>query len=223
MAITQIPKISVQRRDTLGTRTANRVRKVGRIPGVIYGHGQNPVHVTLDRREITDLLHKNTHVLEAVVDSAAEPCLVKDVQWDHLGSNIVHIDLARVNLQERVTVEVGLELTGEAIGLKEAGAILEHPIDRIEIEALVTQIPDVIRVDVSALGVGDSIQAKDIKLPEGVTTTLDPNTTIASISIVSETAAAPVAVEGAATEPEVIGKKVEEGEEAADAAKKDKK
>ncbi len=213
MATQQIPQLNASVRPSIGTRDAARIRKTDRIPGVIYGHGQDPVHVSMDKKELIALLRKNTHLLEAVIDSKAEPVLVKDIQFDHLGSQVIHVDLARVDLTQRVTVEVGLEFTGDAIGLKEAGAIFEHPVDQIEIECLVTQIPSVIKVDVSKLNIGDALQVKDIVLPNGVTTTLDPNTTIASVSVVSEEAATPLAADGTAAEPEVIGKKVEEGAE----------
>lgn len=213
MAKREIPKIKVQSRERLGSRYAARLRGTGQLPAVIYGHEQTPAHVSVDAMEIKQLLHKNTHLVEAVLDSKAEPCLIKDVQWNHLGSEIVHLDLTRVDLTERVKVDVRIQLTGEAIGLKEAGAILEQPVTEIEVECLATEIPDAIKADVSHLKVDEALLAGQLKLPEGVTTTLDPETIVAAIHVVAEEVIEPTAPAEGATEPEVIGKKVEEGAE----------
>lgn len=214
MATEQIPQIEGRARNHLGTRHTAHVRASGQLPAVIYGHNQEPAHVSFDQKQLTDLLHHHAHLIEVKIDAHKEPCLVKDVQWDHLGSKILHIDLARVDLTERVTVEVDLELVGEAIGLKEAGAFLQHSMDEIEVSCLASQIPDRIRVDVSGLGVGESLTIADLKLPSGVSPTDDPETTIASIQIVEEEPEAEV-VEAVAAEPEVIKKKEPEGKEKA--------
>lgn len=222
MATQEIQKIEVAARERLGSRYAARLRKSGRLPAVIYGHQQEPLHVSMDRRQLTDLLRRNTHVLEVQIDAKAEPCLIKDVQWDHLGSQIVHVDLARVDLNETVEVEVELEFYGEAIGLKEVGAIMEHPYTNIEISCRVLDIPEKIRVDVSGMKVDEPLTAGDLKLPEGIKCTFDPDTIIAVVRVVSEEEVAPVvAVEGEPAEPEVIGRpKAEEDAEAAAPAKK---
>ncbi len=217
MATKEIPQIQVEKRERIGSRYAARLRQKGLLPAVIYGHGRDPLHVSLNRKKFSDLLHGHTHILEVKLGNETDPCLIKDVQWDHLGDTLMHVDLARVDLNERVTVEVELKLVGDAPGLKEAGAILEHPVSMIEIECLATQIPDSIIVDVSGLNAGDAIIASELKLPDGVTTTLDEDTVVATISIIAEAEEAEV-VEGATgTEPEVIGKKLEEGTEAAPA------
>jgi len=198
-----IPQLKAESRERLGSRYAARLRNQGRIPAVIYGHKQDASHVSLDRLEVTDILHHNAHLIEVCVADGVEPCIIRDVQWDAIGSKITHIDLTRVDLTERVTVEVAIEIHGDPKALKEPGAILEHPLSEIEIECLANQIPEVIRVDVSELKVGQTITVADLKLPEGVTATQDPETIIAAIHVVEEdadAAAAPVA------EPEVIGR-----------------
>lgn len=226
MAKREIPKIKVQSRDQLGKRYAARLRKAGRLPAVVYGHKKDPLHVSVDGMEMGELLHQNTHLVEIVLDKHSEPCLVKDIQWDHMGSSVVHVDLTRVDLTERVKVDVELVLVGEAVGLKESGTILEHFVTSIPIECLATEIPDSIRADVSHLKVDDSLVVRDLKLPEGITTSLDADTIIAAVHTVAEEIVAPVAApaEGGA-EPEIIGKKPEDGEAPAgkDEAKKEKK
>lgn len=216
----QIPTIQVEPRQALGSRYSVRLRKTGKLPAVIYGHKQDPVHITVDYKELHTHLHNNAHLLNAQLAGKTESVLIRDVQWDHLGSQIVHVDLARVDLNERVTIEVPLKFVGDAPGLKNEGAILEHPITEIEVEALVTEIPDEVSVDVSGLNLGDTITVADLKLPANVTTTLDPETIIATISVVAEQPEVEAGDQPA--EPKLIGRKGEE-EEAAAAAPADAK
>ena len=218
MATKQFPQIAIQVREKLGSRYADRLRKTGRLPIVVYGHKQDAVHASADYKEVHGLLHSNVHILELNVDSHKQPVLIKDIQWDHLGTTVVHLDLERVDLTQRVTVEVPLVLSGEAIGLKEEGAILEHPLTNLEIQCLATEIPDEIKVDVTDLKVGHTFLVKNLKLPTGVTTKLDPETLVAGISVIKEVVVEVAPVEGAVAEPEVIGKKAEEGAEGAAAA-----
>lgn len=209
MATNQIPRLAAEPRTLMGTRNTLRIRKSGKLPAVIYGHKQEPLHVTVDKKEFIELAHRNVHLLEVSVGSSTEPCLIKDMQWDHLGSNVIHVDLARVDLTEKVTLEVEIVLVGEPVGIKEAGAFLQQFHNEIEIECLATQIPENIKVDVSHLKVDEHIEVKDIKLPEGVTAITDGDLAIAGVVI-------SVAEEESATaggaEPEVIGKKLEDGE-----------
>ncbi len=211
MATNQIPRLEAQPRTSMGSRNALRIRKAGQLPAVIYGHKQAPVHVTVDKKAFIELAHRNVHLLEVAVGSATEPCLIKELQWDYLGSNVIHVDLARVDLTEKVTLEVEIELVGDPVGTKQAGAFLQQFHNVIEIECLATQIPELIKVDVSHLNVDEHLEVKDIKLPEGVTAVTDGDVAIAGvvIAVAEEEPAA-----GAAGEPEVIGKKPEEGEAA---------
>jgi len=212
MGKTKLPKIEVNVRDHVGSRYAARLRGAGQLPAVIYGHKQEPIHVSLDQKHFSDLLHQHTHLLEVTIDSEPQPCLIKDVQWNHLGSEVLHVDLTRVDLTERVTVNIGLELTGEAVGLKEGGALLEHPLSELEIECLAASIPDSIRVDVSDLTVGATVTVGDIELPPGVTAVANPETVIASIRVLAEQPEEEPVIETAEGEPEIIGKKAEEEE-----------
>jgi large subunit ribosomal protein L25 len=217
MATQTIPKIEVQNRDRVGTRYAARLRKDGRIPAVIYGHGIAAVHVSVDVKQLTDLMHDNAHLLEVLVEGKAESCLIKEVQWDHLGSDIIHVDLTRVDLSETVSVEVGLTFKGEPDALKEPGAIMEHPNTMIDIECRADSIPSELIVDVSSLGVNETITVADLVLPEGVTCTMHEETVVAVVRIVEELPdEEEVAAEGA-EEPEVIGRDKEDDEDADDA------
>lgn len=212
MNATTQPKIHAEVRERTGSRYAARARAKGMLPGVIYGHKQDPIHVSVAAKELIELLHHNAHLIEVEVAGKSEPCLVKDVQWDHLGKRIIHVDLTRVNLSEEVEVELELQLIGEAIGLKQVGALLEQAAAKIEVKCRADAIPELLTHDVSAMEVGDSILVSDLKLPAGVTAVTDPDTLVAHLSVTKEEAEEEVA-EGA-DQPEVIGKA--EGDDEAD-------
>ncbi|MCC7146839.1 MAG: 50S ribosomal protein L25 [Phycisphaeraceae bacterium] len=225
MAKQSIPQLPAEPRTQLGTRTTRRLRATGKVPAVIYGHQQQPAHVQVDSLTALELVKRHTHVVELSHEGVQEPCLIKDVQWDHLGSTMIHLDFARIDLSERVKVEVQVTLTGEAIGLKEAGAFLEQPLTVVEIECLATDIPEKIVADVSALGVDESFTVAQLKLPEGVKLVTDGEKVVATIQIgqeLDETTLTPAA-EGA-EEPEVIGRKPDEegAEEGAEPEEKGK-
>lgn len=211
MATSTIPQLTAAARPSLGSRETRRLRATKRVPGVIYGHKIEPVSVSVDSRELQDIMHHHAHLIEVSLDGKTEACLIKEVQWDHMSRVVVHVDFARVDLNEIVTVEIDLTFVGDAIGLKEAGAIFEHPVTTLEVQCKASEIPESITVDVSGLGVDDTLTVGDIKLPEGVTTEVEPDTVIASVHVLAEQAEEPVAA--AAAEPEVIGKKEEAKDE----------
>lgn len=206
------PRIKADVRDRTGTRYAARVRAQGKLPAVIYGHKQDPVHIAVDASELIELLHHNAHLIEVEVAGKSEPCLVKDIQWDHLGSKIIHVDLARVDLTEEVQVEIEVELTGEAVGLKEIGALLEQSHNTIQVKCRADAIPERLTHDVSELGVGDSLLVSGLTLPAGVTAVSDPDTLIAHLSVTKievEEVEEETVAEGE-DQPEVIGKPEDE-------------
>jgi len=206
----QIPKIAVEAREHVGSRYAARLRKDGRLPAVIYGHKQDPIHVAADAKEVSDLLHLNAHVLEVVLGDKAEACLVKDVQWDHLGTTIIHLDLTRVDLTETVEVEVEVEFFGDAVGLKSPGTVLDHPYSVVAVKCLVSEIPESIRMNVAALDIDDTLTVADLELPSGVTCTMSEDTVLAAVrrlAVAEEVEEEAEAVtEDESAEPEVIGR-----------------
>lgn len=207
--------LEASRREELGSRANFRLRKTGQVPGVIYGHKQEVVPIKLDRKTFVTHLSRGAHVFTLSVDGKPEPVLLKDVQFDHLGSEVLHVDFARVDLNERVTVTIALQLKGEPKGEKEGG-VLQQIINELEIEALVTEIPDVISHDVSDMEKDAVLHIKELKLPPGVKCLQDGDLIVATCREVLEQAPAAAAEEGAA-EPEVITKgKAEEEAPAAE-------
>lgn len=208
----QTAQLSAKVRGELGSRKNKKLRDAGFIPGVIYGHKEAVVPVTLPKRELVVHLNHGAHLFALAVDGKNENVLIKDVQYDHLGIEVLHVDFARVDLNERVEVTIPLVLKGEPKGAEEGGVLQQIVVD-LEIECLVTQIPDEIRYNVSEMGLDSVLHIKDLQLPEGVRALQDPDLIVATVKeIVEET---PEAAEAGEAEPEVIGKKAEEGAEAA--------
>ena len=207
----QSAQLTAKVRGELGSRRNKRLRDAGFVPGVIYGHKEAVVPVTLPKKELVGHLNHGAHLFSLALEGKSENVLVKDVQWDHLGIEVLHVDFARVDLNERVEVTVPLILKGEPKGEAEGG-VLTQVISDIQIECLVTQIPEDIKHNVSEMGLNDVVHISDLKLPDGVRAIQDPDQIVATVKEVAEEAPAEVA-EGAA-EPEVIGK-VEEGAEGA--------
>lgn len=209
----ETPTIPAQLRDRIGSRYAQRLRKSGRLPGVIYGHKADPVHVSVDEKEVLTHLKHGAHVLNINVENGeSQTCLVKDLQFGYLGDNVIHIDLARVSLDEEVTVHVALHFVGEPKAAKSAGAVLSHPLTELEVVCKVTDIPDEIKVDLTNMQ--ESYTVSELTLPPGVRCTLDPDTLVAQVSFVAEDEEGEAVEVAGAEEPEVIsGVKEEEAGE----------
>jgi large subunit ribosomal protein L25 len=215
--------VEVKSRKETGSRANKRLRDQGLLPGVIYGHKQDVLPITLPKKETVGHLNKGAHVFTLAVEGKPETVLVKDVQYDHLGMEVIHVDFARVDLNERVKVTIPLELRGTPKGAADGG-VLTQVINDLQLECLVTDIPEVIKFSVAEMELNAVLHIKDLKVPAGVKLLQDGELIVASVKAVVEQAAAePVAVEGAG-EPEVIGKKKEdeaaEGEAAAAAPAK---
>lgn len=228
------PALNVETREKLGSRYCQRLRKSGKLPGVVYGHKQEPVAISIDAKQAMDLITKGEKVFR--LDFAGgkgekdQMVLLKDLQFDYLGTNVVHCDFSRVDLNERVVTRVPVHLIGEAPGLKQVGAIMMHPTNEIEIECLVLEIPDYIEVSIGELAEGHALTAGDIKLPSAsMKLKTDSHAIIAQILIQVEAPAAEATPAAAgAAEPEVLtAKKPAEGDAKAGAKaaepKKDEK
>lgn len=210
MTTQNIPQLTCETREKLGSRYAQRLRKQGRVPAVVYGHGEQPVHTHVSYDTLIDILHDHAHLVEAVIDGQNAPCLIKDVQWNYLGSKIVHVDLARVDLSEEVEVEVDIQFVGEPKALQQAGTMLEHPLTILTIKCRADQIPEAIEVDIENLTPDEPLTIADLTLPEGIVAVDDPETLVVHIVEVRQTEEEEEAVADEAAEPELIGKKKED-------------
>lgn len=221
----EVPVLEAQPRERLGTRYAKRLRTKGQLPAVIYGHGSQPTHVSVDEKSILAALRRGLHVFTVKIGGASETCLVKDLQFGWLGDNVVHIDLARVNLDEEVTVSVTINFIGVPESAKRVGAVLTHDISELELRCKVRDIPESIRIDLTHM-VGDLMTVAQLKLAPGLTAVSNPFSALARVVLVLEEATGEAATTAtAAAEPEVLtAKKEEPGAAAAgDDKKADKK
>jgi len=200
--------VTAEPRTQLGSRANKRLRDSGKLPGVIYGHKLSVVPITLPKKEVVRYLSRGAHLFAVTVEGKPENVLVKDVQYDHMGIEVLHVDFARVDLNERVEVTVPLELKGSPKGEADGG-VLQQIVAELHIECIVTGIPDAIRHNVSDMALDSILHLKDIKLPDGVKALQDPELIIASVKEIAEEVTTEAA-EGATAEPEVIGKKKEE-------------
>lgn len=221
------PLLTAAKRQRPGTRYARRERAAGRLPAVVYGHGREPLAITLDAKQALTFIHKGEKVFRLDFPGTQQAdemqmVLLKEVQFDYLGTNIVHADFARVDLNERVKTHVHVRLVGDPKGLKTAGNMLMHPVTELEIECRVVDLPDHVEVDISHLDLGDMISADKVKLPSPDMKLLtDPHAIVAQVILAGVTKTAEeetVAAEGAA-QPEVLTAKKPEGEAAAAGAK----
>ncbi len=206
----EIPTLKIESRKAAGSRAAARLRRAGKLPAVIYGHGQAAEHVAIDSHEVEQLLHRGMHIVRCEQNGKAQPCQFKDAQYDHLGSHLIHLDMMRVSLDERVTVTVPLEFRGTPKGQAEGG-VFRHEMGEIEIECLVTDIPDNIRVDISNMAVDSVLHVGELQLPPNITTPMDTHAVVAVVRLPHAATEVAAPVEGGPAEPEVIAKgKVEE-------------
>lgn len=210
--------LNAQLRAGTGKGVARKARAEGRIPAVMYGHGEETRLLTVDAHEL-DLLFSRVHVESTVIDVTIEGeknplrVLVREVQKHAHKSQLLHVDFYQIHAGELITVNVPLRLTGSAAGVK-AGGLMQHALDEIEIRCLVDAIPDAIVVDVSELGIGESLHVRDVTPPANVELHVDGDRTVCSVmppivgTAEEEEAAAAAAAEEEETtgEPEVIGR-----------------
>ena len=204
--------LKVTIRNEIGTRRVRPLRKGGQIPGIVYGHGEKPMAISLVGHDFDVAMAHGERLLELDLDGTIHNVLIKEVQYDAMGNDILHVDLARVNLDELVQVTVPIILRGTPAGAVEGGVL--HQVNaEARIECQVRAIPDEIRVSVAEMKVGDVLHMSDIPMPEGAKLLSDKDAILATVRVIAEEVVEVVPVEGAVAEPEVIGEKKEEEEE----------
>jgi large subunit ribosomal protein L25 len=169
-------------RESFGKGAARKIRAVGKIPAVIYGHGTEPQHVTLPGHEISLILRKSNQILELDIEGKIQLALVKDVQKDPVRQIIEHIDLIVVRKGEKVTIDVTVHLEGEAA----PGTTVNQDSNTISLEAEATNIPESIVVNIEGAEDGTQIFARDLALPAGSSLITDEDTLIVAVSIAAE-------------------------------------
>ncbi|HWB59817.1 MAG TPA: 50S ribosomal protein L25 [Chthoniobacteraceae bacterium] len=217
-------KLSAQLRPSSGRSAVKKIKAQGAVPAVIYGGKDKPQTLQVNSRDINTLLAhavgENILVDLEISDSGKTTnrlALIQEIQHAPLGGAVLHVDFHSVKADEILHAHIPIEPHGESVGVRSYGGILDQSLRRLDVACLPKDLPEIIRVDVSALNIGDSIHVKDIKLPEGVTSSIDGDLTVFHVSAPVAEEVKP-AEEAAATGPEVIKEKKPEGEAAAPAA-----
>jgi large subunit ribosomal protein L25 len=204
-------------REKTGTKYAAKVRQKRRIPAVVYGHKKVPLAISLDAHKLVEGMQHGRRVWDVKIGKKLEKVMVKEMQYDHLGKDIIHVDLMRVDVTETVEVSVPIELKGTAKGTEEGG-VIEEQTDRLEVRCRVIDIPESIVISIKDVDVGDSVHAGEVELPEGVTLVSDPETVVLNCALIAAAKTTEELEEEVPAAPEVIGeaKEAEEKEESSE-------
>ncbi|MEU2745618.1 50S ribosomal protein L25/general stress protein Ctc [Streptomyces collinus] len=172
-------KISAATRTEFGKGAARRIRREDKVPGVLYGHGSDPLHLTLPGHDLLMALRTPNVLIALDIDGKSnELAIPKSVQRDPLKGFLEHVDLLLVKRGEQVTVEIPVHTEGE---LAPGAFLLEHVLNALPVEAEATHIPESVTVSIEGLSAGDSVLAKDIKLPKGTTLTVEDDTVVLQV------------------------------------------
>ena len=220
--------LTAENRDCSRKSVTKSLRKSGFVPGIVYHKGENSVPVQVSSKELLAVLHteagRNVLIDLKLKDDKAKKqrtVVVKELLHDPVGGGILHVDFHQISLTEKITVHVPIVEKGESPGVKNDGGVLETLLREINVECLPTDIPEHVEIDIGKLQINDSIHVRDLVLPESVKLLSDPDMVIVQVKVpVVEKPEEPAE---AATEPEVIGEKKEEGEEEAGKAEEGKK
>jgi len=202
--------LQATKRQDLGSRAARRLRKQGIVPAVLYGHQLGTVHLSLPIKEVERVLHAGSRMVTLEIGGTVETALLKDLQYDSMGDHLLHVDLSRIAMDQKVALTVPVELHGHAKGVL-AGGVLDQAVRDIEVSCLPRDIPEKIRVEIADLGVDGIIYVRDLVPPPGVELLQDPDAPVVSIHMPEAEEAPPTPAEAAAPpEPELIRREKEE-------------
>jgi large subunit ribosomal protein L25 len=213
--------LAAQTRARAGSAEARRVRRQNNIPAVVYGHKEANENIAISHDDFWSVIRHNQRIVDVEVKGAkAQKCLVRDVQWDVFGKEVVHVDFERVDADERIHLTIPVKLKGTPI--IPAGAVLNFHLHELEIECAVVNIPEAVVVNVLDLKLGQPIHVRDLQLPSGVKALTDGDETVVAIVVHIEQAEAAPVEGSSAVEPEVLTarKPTEEGEADAKDSKK---
>jgi large subunit ribosomal protein L25 len=204
--VTDILNVSV--RQEQGKRRVRRLRQTGQIPAILYGHGKENVCLAVSQRDLAPVVRRGSHFVE-LKGAVSEHALISGVQWDQIGTEVLHLDLTRVDLTESVNLDLPVDLRGQAPGVS-AGGVLNQFTHHVRVRGAVNVMPDRLELRVSSLELGHNLKASEIALPAGVTLLSPPDEVIVEceLPVTVETETPPTDF---TAEPEVIGRK--EGEE----------
>jgi large subunit ribosomal protein L25 len=209
-------ELVTEKRQTRGSRQARRLRQQDppRVPAVLYGHKEETVSLAVPAAELSAAIRHGARVVDLRTDGGIQKAQIAEVQWDHLGKELLHVDFRRVAADERIHVTVAVEVKGNAPGVS-AGGVLDQPLHQLSVECSADSVPDTVRVLVNELQLGAAIHVRDLHLPPGVKALDPPDAIVVHVTAPQAEAEAAAAPGTEQAEPEVIGRQraAEEGEE----------
>lgn len=205
--MSEIVTLNVESRTSLGTANSRRLRRADKVPANVYGLAKPTVSVQIDRDAITPVLVAAAHVVDLNLDGTVARAMIREVQYDTFFTKVVHVDFQRIDPEARIDVEVEISTKGQT-----AAGVVDQPVHRISLNCLSYQVPEKLYVRLSGLKVGDSITVANLELPSGAKASLPAETVVLRVSAPQAVNLETAAV--TAAEPEVIGRKKAEDEEA---------
>lgn len=200
----------------IGTAACVRLRRTGRTPGILYGNNAETVAVSVPSQEIEGLVNRGIRVLDISRGDQSQKALIRDVQWNIFGTSIYHFDLMRIDEDQRIEIELQIELRGTAAGTT-SGGLLEQPLHSVRIECPAIAVPSNLQVAVGELEIGDAVTVGDLDLPANVDVLLPPETTVVRVVEIrdeeDEVSVDELDLETSAAEPEVIGRASDEDDD----------
>jgi len=222
--------VDVKGRESLGKNASRRLRHQGLIPAIVYGSKKEPIAVVVDPKKILEIIHSESGVntifqLGLAQQEARRHVMIKEYQVDPVKGNLIHADFVRIQMDEVIEVDVPVQVTGEAAGVKLDGGILDHVTRLVRVSCLPTDIPEHVTIDVTPLKIGDALRVSDLPKSDKYRILSDPDLTLVVVSPpAKEEVIAPAAAEAAPAapaEPEVMKKGKAAGEEPGETAETD--
>jgi large subunit ribosomal protein L25 len=205
--------ISAKKREKLGGSTALQLRQTGRVPGIVYGHGEASVPFHVKELDLRPLIYTNeTHTVNLDLDGSPMRCILREVQFHPVTDRVSHIDLILIHAGEKIKIDVPVNLVGSPIGVKDGG-VMDFSLHKLSIEVLPDAIPQHIDLDVSGLKIGHSLHVSDVPANPGYTISTDAHAVIVTVAAPKAAEEVVAVTEAVITEPEQIkakGKKEEE-------------
>ncbi len=203
-------RLTAEKREKLGSAESRRIRMRGQVPGNVYGHKEGAVSITVSGDELAPIIHEGHKVVDLQLDNKSQTTIFREVQWDTFGREILHFDLLRVDPEERRWSDVPIEFRGISPGVV-AGGVLDQHLHSISMRVKTLELPDVLRVRITDLNIGDSILVKDLELPASAELDIEDDTVV--VQVLEEMAGdepLPGDEDAAPTEPELVGEKSDE-------------
>ncbi len=205
--------LNIEHRKTVDKKNTKQLRRLGKVPGIYYIHGQESIPFAIDEKQLHNVIHTDTSVLNLKFDTGKKAkCVIREIQWHPIEDIPIHVDFMGIKLTERVQIDIPIHLIGNPVGVKQEGGVLQQIIRELAIESLPSDIPEHVEIDITHLNIGDAVRVDEIII-EKVKILTDPSQSIAIVRPPRVIVEPTVEVEEEEiAEPEIVGQQ-KEGEE----------